>query len=311
MELRHLRTLVAIADYGGFAVAGAAIGLTQSAVSLHVKALEEGLGALLFDRSKRPPLLNPHGADLVERAREIVRLCADLEDSLTGADIAGVLELGAIPTVLTGTLPAALASLAAAHPGLLVRLTSGLSAELARRVYKGELDAGIVTEPVELAAGLSWHPIAAEPLVVIAPEDASEDSDHQLLESRPFIRFKRFAWAGQLIDARLRDRGIKGPYQHGGGLPGGHLTHGGPWTRRVGGAIAKHSATISAPCESRRLRTSAGAASRRHHRTHQQPQDTLRARVARYVAGAVRHREDVACIARRWAKLQAASSASW
>ena len=193
MELRHLRTLVAIADYGGFAAAGAAIGLTQSAVSLHVKALEEGLGALLFDRSRRPPLLNAHGADLVERAREIVRLCADFEDSLTGADIAGVLELGAIPTVLTGTLPAALASLGAAHPGLLVRLTSGLSAELARRVYKGELDAGIVTEPVDLAAGLSWHPIAAEPLVVIAPEDAAEDSDHQLLESRPFIRFKRFA----------------------------------------------------------------------------------------------------------------------
>ncbi len=209
MELRHLRTLVAIADYGGFAVAGEAIGLTQSAVSLHVKALEEGLGTLLFDRSKRPPLLNPRGTDLVERAREIVRLCADLEDSLAGADIAGVLELGAIPTVLTGTLPGALASMRAAQPRLLVRLTSGLSGELARRVFKGELDAGIVTEPVELATGLSWHPIAAEPLVVIAPEDAREENDHDLLESRPFIRFKRFAWAGQLIDARLRDRGIK------------------------------------------------------------------------------------------------------
>ena len=209
VELRHLRTLVAIADYGGFAVAGEAIGLTQSAVSLHVKALEEGLGTLLFDRSKRPPLLNPRGADLVERAREIVRLCADLEDSLAGADIAGVLELGAIPTVLTGTLPGALASMRAAQPRLLVRLTSGLSGELARRVFKGELDAGIVTEPVELATGLSWHPIAAEPLVVIAPEDAREENDHDLLESRPFIRFKRFAWAGQLIDARLRDRGIK------------------------------------------------------------------------------------------------------
>ena len=97
-----------------------------------------------------------------------MRLCADLEDSLAGADIAGVLEFGAIPTVLTGTLPGALASMRAAQPRLLVRLTSGLSGELARRVYKGELDAGIVTEPVELATGLSWHPIAAEPLVVIA-----------------------------------------------------------------------------------------------------------------------------------------------
>ncbi len=209
MQLRHLKTLVAIADYGGFAAAGEAIGLTQSAVSLHVKALEDRFDATLFDRSKRPPLLNARGADLVQRAREIVRLCADLEDTLAGVDVAGVLELGAIPTVLTGTLPGALARMQAAHPRLLVRLTSGLSGELARRVYKGELDAGIVTEPVELAAGLSWHPFAAEPLVVIAPHDAHEQNDHALLESRPFIRFKRFAWAGQLIDARLRDRGIK------------------------------------------------------------------------------------------------------
>ena len=209
MELRHLRTLVAIADYGGFAVAGEAIGLTQSAVSLHVKALEERLGTTLFDRSRRPPLLNARGADLVERAREIVRLCADLKESVSGADIAGELELGAIPTVLTGTLPGSLAALRALHPRLLVRLTSGLSGELVRRVYKGELDAAIVTEPVELATGLNWQPVAAEPLVVIAPEDAGEDSDQALLESWPFIRFKRFAWAGQLIDGHLRDRGIK------------------------------------------------------------------------------------------------------
>ena len=209
MELRHLRTLVAIADYGGFAVAGEAIGLTQSAVSLHVKALETRLGATLFDRSKRPPLLNARGADLVARAREIVRLCADLKDSVSGADISGELELGAVPTILTGKLPGALVSMRAAHPRLLVRLTSGLSDELARRVYKGELDAAIVTEPVELATGLNWQPIAAEPLVVIAPEGAGEDSDRGLLESLPFIRFKRFAWAGRLIDGHLRDRGIK------------------------------------------------------------------------------------------------------
>ncbi len=209
MQLRHLKTLVAIADFGGFAAAGEAIGLTQSAVSLHVKALEDRLGATLFDRSKRPPLPNARGADMVERAREIVRLCADMENSLASTEITGVLELGAIPTVLTGSLPIALAAIHTAHPRLLVRLTSGLSGELARRVYKGELDAGIVTEPVELATGLSWHPFAAEPLVVIAPENARQVHDHDLLESWPFIRFKRFAWAGQLIDARLRERGIK------------------------------------------------------------------------------------------------------
>ncbi len=200
---------MAIADHGGFAAAGDAIGLTQSAISLHVKALESTLGGIIFDRSRRPPLLNARGVALVERAREIVRLCADLEDSVDPRDITGSLDLGAIPTVISGVLPPALVSMQMTHPKLVIRLTSGLSSELVRRIYKGELDAGICSEPAELAAGLSWHPFAAEPLVVIAPGDARESNDRELLLSRPFIRFKRFAWAGQLIDSRLRDRGIR------------------------------------------------------------------------------------------------------
>ncbi|MCB2102124.1 MAG: LysR family transcriptional regulator, partial [Rhodobacterales bacterium] len=55
MDLKHLRTLVAIAERGTFAAAGEALGLTQSAVSLHVKTLEADLGAVLFDRARRPP----------------------------------------------------------------------------------------------------------------------------------------------------------------------------------------------------------------------------------------------------------------
>lgn len=209
MELRNLRTLVAIADHGGFAAAGAAIGLTQSAVSLHVKAVEDELGEILFDRTRRPPLLNAKGVTLVERAREIVRLSAELKQSLGDESLLGALELGAIPTVLTGILPKALAAMKSAHPRLMIRLTSGLSGELAPRVYKGELDVAIVSEPLEVATGLSWHPYTREPLVVIAPADAEGETDRELLEALPFIRFQRFAWAGRLIDARLRDRGIK------------------------------------------------------------------------------------------------------
>lgn len=209
MELRYLRTLVAIADHGGFAAAGAAIGLTQSAVSLQVKAMEAELGEILFDRTKRPPLLNTKGAALVERAREIVRLCSELGQSVGEEPLLGVLELGAIPTVLTGILPAALAAMKRTHPRLMIRLTSGLSGELAPRVYNGELDAAILAEPLKIATGLSWHPYTRESLVVIAPVDAKGESDRELLESRPFIRFQRFAWAGQLIEAKLRERGIR------------------------------------------------------------------------------------------------------
>jgi len=209
MDLRHLKTLIAIAEHRSFAAAAEAVGLTQSAVSLHVKALEEGLQTVLFDRSTRPPLLNAQGMALVERAREIVGLCDGLTDSLRGEQVTGILDLGAVPTVLTGMLPGALVALQNAHPELRIRVSSGLSNELADEVRRGALDAAIVSEPSQLAAGLSWHPVVQEPLMVIAPEGTPGDNDRELLEALPFIRFKRFAWAGRLIDAHLRDRGIQ------------------------------------------------------------------------------------------------------
>ena len=61
MSLRALRTLQAIARHGSFAAAGKAVGLTQSAVSLQVKVLEEEFGAPLFDRSRRLPVLTEAG----------------------------------------------------------------------------------------------------------------------------------------------------------------------------------------------------------------------------------------------------------
>ncbi len=208
MELRYLKTIVAIADHGGFAAAGSAIGLTQSAVSLHVKALEEELGTILFDRSKRPPVLSASGTTVVEQAREVLKACARIKELTGSDDLSGRLSLGAVPTTLLGVLPRALAKLQKMHPKLGINLTTGLSGELAKRIYKGDLDVATITEPIQLAAGLSWHPFNREPLVVIAPKSERLLSDREWLESLPFIRFKRFAWAGQLIDSRLRDRNI-------------------------------------------------------------------------------------------------------
>ncbi len=211
MELRHLkylRTLVAIASYGGFSAAGEALGLTQSAVSLHVRALEEALGVELFDRRRRPPRLNARGAAAVERAREIVRLCQAFDAAIAPDAVSGVLELGAVPTVLSGVLPDALARLRAAHADLGVHLTSGMSRELAAAVRRARLDAAIVSEPIGGPGELHWYPVDAEPLMAIAPAGTPGESDRELLAAGPFIRLRRYAWAGRLIDAELRARGI-------------------------------------------------------------------------------------------------------
>ncbi|MBT6096658.1 MAG: LysR family transcriptional regulator [Rhodospirillaceae bacterium] len=209
MDLRHLKTLLAIAEHRTFVAAADVIGLTQSAVSLHVKALEDELGARLFDRTRRPPALTAEGRTLVERAREIVRLCNGLGEGIHDERLAGTLRLGVVPTCLTGMMPLALASLRAAQPHLGVRVISGPSADLADGVRKGRLDVAMVSEPMDLATGLVWRPVVREPLMVIAPENAPGKTGRELLETLPYIRFQKSAWAGQMIDLHLRDREIR------------------------------------------------------------------------------------------------------
>ena len=69
---RHLASLLAIAEHGGFAAAGVALGRSHSAISLHIRALEEEIGATLVDRAARPAALTPDGEAMAEQARRLV-----------------------------------------------------------------------------------------------------------------------------------------------------------------------------------------------------------------------------------------------
>ena len=209
MDLKHLKTLIAIVENGSFAAAGEAIGLTQSAISLHVKSLEDELETKLFDRTTRPPRLNTRGRNLIDRARTIVEQCEGLSDIATGEALSGSLDIGSVPTLLSGILPPALSAIRGSHMDIRICVSSGLSADLVGRVHKGELDVAVVTEPSQLQTGLSWHMFAKEPLMVIAPEGTAGETDRELLDAGPFIRFQRYAWAGRLIDTHLKDRGIR------------------------------------------------------------------------------------------------------
>ena len=208
MELKTLRTLVAVAQHQSFVAAGEALGLTQSAVSLHIKALEEELGLSLFDRSRRPPELNADGRALVERAREILELTDSLTESFGPQPTEGLLSLGAVPTTITGILPPTLRALQQKAPRVRIRLTSGLSHELEGRVAGGELDAALLSEPGALRPHLRWHPVSEERLVVISPQEWPGSTDEALLTGGPYLRFRRHAWASLAIDAALRARGI-------------------------------------------------------------------------------------------------------
>jgi len=206
MSLRALRTLQAIAQHGSFARAGEVVGLTQSAVSLQIKALEDEFGAQLFDRSRRLPRLTPAGRIVLEKSAEVLALYDQIASALSDEQsLAGRLTLGAIQTALSGAVPEALVDLNKAHPRVRVHVAAGMSAELALQVSNGDLDAAITTEPVRPhPQNLVWTPLYEDRFWLVAPTGHADLSPRKLLEELPFIRFDSQAWAGRVIDRELR-----------------------------------------------------------------------------------------------------------
>ena len=205
---RHLRSLLAIDEHGGFAAAGTALGRSHSAISLHIKALEHELGVDLVDRTVRPPALTPDGEALAEQSRRLLRVMEDIQAAAPGARLAGRLAVGIVPTAMTHLAPPALAELRRTHPDLQLDIRTGLSSELANLVRSGDLDAALVTAPDLPPEGLELRTISEEPLVVIAPEGTDGD-DTAIVTAHPFIWFSRKTWAGQQIERRLLDRGLR------------------------------------------------------------------------------------------------------
>jgi len=211
MSLRALRTLVVIARKGSFAAAADQLGLTQAAVSLQIKNLEDQLETELFNREGRRPRLNASGRLVVERAGQILERFDGLKEELNPERaIGGELRLGAVQSVVTGPLPPVLARLQQAHPALRIRLFCSLSAELALRVEEDDLDGALITEPIRnIPASCQWLEYDSESFYLVAPQDSPPRSAQEFFANYPFIRFDRTAWAGTMVDNYLLQHKIQ------------------------------------------------------------------------------------------------------
>lgn len=210
MSVKALKTLCAIVQQGSFAAAGDKLGLTQAAVSIQIRQLEEQLETRLFDRVGRNQVLNHDGRKVLERAEQILALYDQLGDGLGAAgQFSGKLLLGAVFSVQTGALGPVLSRLRDCYPQLKIKVLRGMSIDLAQRVESGELDAVLITEPQhDIPPNYEWTTLEREPFYVVAHKDTPVQSDAEMLRRYPFIRLDPRAWAGSMIDSELRRRGI-------------------------------------------------------------------------------------------------------
>lgn len=140
LDLDLLRCFVTVAERGGFTAAGQALGLTQSAVSLKVKRLEEVVRRRVLDRTSRSTGLTRDGEMLLAYARRILALNDEAVQRLVAPPVAGRLRLGVADHFVPRNLAPLLARFARTFPDVRLEVEVGRSHELRAAQEAGRLD---------------------------------------------------------------------------------------------------------------------------------------------------------------------------
>lgn len=170
MEIRQLRAFIAIAELGTFTAGALRVHVTQAAISMQIRQLENELGAKLFVRAPRRVMLTEAGEQLLHRARQILRdhdAALDEIAELAGAE-RGRLRIGsASAKVTTDVLPKLLKEVRKQHARAEITVASGTSEALVQQILAGELDVAFVSLPVE-ARAINTERLIQDQLVAIA-----------------------------------------------------------------------------------------------------------------------------------------------
>jgi DNA-binding transcriptional LysR family regulator len=167
LDTDQLRSFLAIVDSGSFTKAAERVHKTQSAVSMHIRRLEEQLGCALFVKQGRGARLTDEGEKLIEFARRIVQVEAGAFAALSRKGLRGAARLGIPDDYAESFLADILARFNRRHPLVEVSVVCEASTDLAPQVAAGALDLALITD-YEGLKGLEL--LREEPLVWVASE---------------------------------------------------------------------------------------------------------------------------------------------
>ncbi len=148
--LKQLRYFDALARHGHFGRAAEACAISQPALSMQIKELEDALGGVLFERGARQIGLTEFGEEVTRRVRDILRSVDELGDFARASRdrLVGRLRIGMIPTIAPYLLPTVIGNLTRIHPELDIHVRESLTPKLIRELAEGRLDTAIVALPV-------------------------------------------------------------------------------------------------------------------------------------------------------------------
>lgn len=210
LDLRQLRSFVDVADFGSFSAAAEKAGLTQPAISLHIRLLEKQLGVRLIERVGRRAQPTSAGRDLLVHARRIADEVSQAIETVAPHrnGTSGLLRIGTGATALIYFLPAILRQIRQALPGIEIRVETGNTPDILRLLEENEIDAAIVTLPAS-GRSLDIREIHQEELVAIFPYEATDvplEIDAEFLSSQPLLLYQG-GNTRKLVDGWLRGGG--------------------------------------------------------------------------------------------------------
>lgn len=215
LTLRQLRYFEALAREGHFGRAAERCAISQPALSVQIRDLEDSLGFALFERGPRQVQLTQLGEAFAIRAGGILRAVADMGDWAEAARGGGIeqLRLGVIPTIAPYLLPRFIADVTQSQPDIDLHVRETVTPRLIAELLEGRLDAAIVALPVH-EPGLTELALFTEQLVLVRPQryaggppvppDALDDMRLLLLEEGHCFRDQTLSFCN-ISPARPRD----------------------------------------------------------------------------------------------------------
>jgi DNA-binding transcriptional LysR family regulator len=198
MELRHLRSFLAVADELHFSRAARRLHIAQSPLSQQIQRLERELGVPLFRRNRRKVELTDAGLAMLDHARRAIDHAEQAAGAAraAGTGRAGRLGVGFLATAALALLPAVLPPFREAAPDATLRLTEAGSGDLLSALHRGELDVAFARPPApsaELSTTVVWREPVVAALPAVHPLCVEPDVNLADLRDEDFVTFPRWS----------------------------------------------------------------------------------------------------------------------
>lgn len=213
MTVKQLRAFLAVARTLSFAEAGNLVHMSQPALSLAIKKLEEGLGGPLLTRSTRMVALTPEGMALNEAGRRLLAEWDNLEEELQQhfSLKIGKVALAAMPSFAGTLLPKGLMAYRNKHPNIRIEVHDVIAERVVEMVEQGRIELGVTFDP-GVNDELRFEPLFDDDFIAVLPPDHPDRDKTQLTWSRllefDFVALQRPSRLRLLMEHQLQQKGL-------------------------------------------------------------------------------------------------------